>query len=75
MCSDLYYDTDQQLRPPLQVPSTHVHSGDMQQLAHPPERFTFEMGSTTTDKKKFLMTLRDELIAKGHSIRNVSGLS
>ena len=72
MWPDWHHDTDLQIQPLPQVPSTLIHPVHVQQ--HPSERFTFEMGSTT-DNKKFLITLRDDLIAKGHSIRNVSGLS
>ena len=66
----LHHDPDLQLRPLLQVPPTHHHPAHVRQ--NPPERFTFEMGSSTTDKKKFLITLRDDLMAKGHVVRDVS---
>jgi hypothetical protein len=72
MSSNVHYGAETRLQPLHQaLPPVD----QIQVRPHLPERFTFDVGSITKNNKKFLITLCDDLIAKGHSIRLVSNIS
>jgi len=55
---------------PASPPQSPLQAPPAQQ--HPPERFSIKMGGWKTNDEKFLTTLRSDLIAKGHSVHDVS---
>jgi hypothetical protein len=57
---------------PVQVGLAHVQHPQLPQRSH--GRFEIEMGDSRMTNREFLMTLHDDLVAKGHQLRPVGNI-